>query len=345
MEKILQPSTGVDNVNVGQVATHNLRKGPFYHHLTYIVTVQKTAATAGFTSAVLSDALAQIEVRVNTEAKRTFLAQELDTIQQAWSPNYGAIALDGIGNDLITAVPDVVVGANTTRTTTVLFTIYFSEASRKSYVAQRFFGLPTLWKNADGSTYATADIQIALKIPAGVVTNPTIRCEEFIDFASGPRLKVLANGTPDYTSAAVLPMVNFWRINKNYSATEFSITDWGNVKGKLQQITLFGQAADYLTKFKLKADNVVKRDTTKVSNDQLNLKYEWDFPIPTLTAPYDKANVTHIALDTSDDITDWLDFNAYNSIELALVLNQAAAANKAVYAIVQAYDLINLPAN
>jgi len=356
MEKILQPSSGVDNVGLGQTATHNFRKGPSYHHMTYIVTIGKTALTAGFTSPTLSDALGALEVRINTETKRSLKAIELDTIQQAWSPNFAVIQLDGIGNDLITAIPDVVTTGSTAsdgyapsgtipinstrRVSTFLFTIYFAEAFRTSYVAQRFFALPTLWPNGK-----TVDVQVALNVPnnAGIAA-PTIRAEEFIDFTKGPHQKTLANGAPDTASPAVLPMVNFWAINKNYSATDFSITDWGNVRGKLQQISLFGQAADYLTKYKLKADNVPKRDTTKVSNDQLNQKYEWDFPIPNITAPYDKANVTHIALDTSDDVTDWLNFDNYGSIELAMTLNQVAATNKVVRAIVQAYDVYILPA-
>lgn len=340
MEKILQPSTGIDNVGVGNQWTHNLRKGPFYHHVTYIGTLTKTAATAGFTSPTLADFIGLLEVRVNTEARRVIQAMELDTIQQAWGSVYAAVATDGIANDLITAAQDVVAGGNTTRTTTFQFTIYFTEPWRNSYVAQRFFGLPTLWPSGQ-----TVDIQVAAKTPANaLITNIVIRAEEFVDFAKGPHLKTLANGQPDTTSPAILPMVNFWRLNKNYSGTDFSITDWGSVAGKLQQVSIFGQANDFLTKFKLLGDNIVKRDTTKARNDQLNVTYEFDYPIPTLTAPYDKANVTHIALDVSDDVTDWFQFDQYKNVELALTLNQAAAANKVLYAIVQAYDVIQLPA-
>ena len=354
MEKILQPSTGVQNVAIGQQATHNLRKGPFYHHVTYFVTVWKTALTAGFTSATLQDALAAIEVRVNTTARRSFLAIELEAIQGAYGTNFLTTASDNLLNDGITAQADTVnaTGANingpggvippasTQRPTTFEFTIYFSEPSRNSYTARRFFGLPTSWK-----TGKTVDIQIALSVPANAgISNPIITAEEFIEFTTGPHLKSLANGQPDTTSPEVLPFVHFWRIPANYAANVFSITDWGNVAGQLQQISVFGQNNDFLQSFKLKADNVTKRDTTKGRNDRLCERYDWNAPVPTLPAPYNQPNVTHIALDVSDDVTDWLNFNAYKNVELAFQLSQAAAANKAVVAIVQAYDLYQLPA-
>ena len=353
MEKILQPSTGVNNVGMGLTATHNLRKGPFYHHVTYFLTVYKTAATAGFTSATLKDALGLCEVRVNTTTRRAFLAMELEAIQQSYGANFATVATDNILNDGVTAQADIVnatgVDMNgpggvihdgqTQRPTTFEFTIYFSEPSRDSYTARRFFGLPTSWK-----TGKTVDIQIALSIPntAGI-TMPVITSEEFIEFTFGPHLKSLADGTPDTTTPEVLPFVHFWRLNRDYAANQFSITDWGNVSGKLQQVSLFGQDGDSVTKLVMKADNVTKRDSTKNRMDRLARRYDWNQPSPTLVAPYDSANVTHLALDVSDDVTDWLAFNAYKNVELAITLAQAAAANKAMIAIVQAYDIYQLP--
>jgi hypothetical protein len=367
MDKIVQPSTGVNNVGLGQVATHNLRKGPRYHHVTYVVTVAKIAVTAGFTSPKLQDILDVVETRVASQAKRSCKAIELDTMQQAWGGvEYGYTAIDNIQNDLITpfagdgataqgagfdykntsGVTQVVNGVNvpnnsTMRLTTFLFTVYFAEPWRLTYTSRLFFAIPTSW--ATGKTIA---IQNALTLlNPGNLYNPVVRAEELIDMAQGPFAKTLANGQPDLTSGEVFPMVNFWPINKNYGATQFTIgaADWGNVSGKLQQISLFGQVGDTLQKFKLLADNTPKRDTTKTANDGLNQKYEWDAPIPTLTAPYDNTNVTHIALDFSDDVTDWLNFDAYNDVELQLTLTAANAANKSMRAIVQAYDIVTVP--
>ena len=352
MEKVLQPSSTVENVGIGQVATHNLRKGPFYHHLTYYVTVWKTAATAGFTSATLADALDTLEVRINTQARRTIKAIELDTIQTAWGGIFATVATDYLLNDAITidnggadrVNGNALGGANingpggvippqsTQRPTTFEFTIYFGEPWRKSYSAERFFGLPTSW-----ATGKTVDVQVALKVPTpGYTSVPQIRCEEFIDFATGPHLKALANGKPDTTTQEVLPFVHYWRINKNYSATQFSITDWGNTSGKLQQISLFAQVGDALQKYTVKGDGTTKRDTTKFGNDNLNYRYDWGVGVY-------NANVTHIAGDVSDDVVDWFQFNLYRNFELALTLSQAAAGNKNIVAIVQAYDVITLP--
>jgi hypothetical protein len=47
MFKIRQPSSAVDNVILGQVATHELVRGPSYHDVTYNCTITKTGATAG----------------------------------------------------------------------------------------------------------------------------------------------------------------------------------------------------------------------------------------------------------------------------------------------------------
>lgn len=338
MEKILQASTGVVNVGIGQQCTHNLRKGPFYHHLTYYVTITKTAATTGFTSATLADAIGAIEVRVNTEAKRSFLAIELEAIQQAWGAIYATKQYDQLGNDMLTTIADTISGGNTTRTTTFEFNIYFCEPWRDSYTARRFFGLPTAW--ADGKT---VDIQIAIKTPTtGYTSNPVIRCDEFLEFTLGPTA-VPKGAAAGSKPVDVLPMVNFWRINQNYSASQLQINQWGSTKGQLQQISIFGQANDYLQTYVLKCDNVPKRQTTKIGNDNLSNRYDWQASNNTLATPYDPLNVTHIAADVADDPMDWINYDAYKSVELDLTLSQAAAANKNLVLIVQAYALYVIP--
>jgi len=366
MDKVFQLSTGVDNVGLNQVATHDLRKGPFYHSVEYIITVTKIALTAGFTSPTLAQVIGLVELSVNTQTRRSCLAVELDTIQTAYGAEFGVVATDNLLNDLFSTTPNyatygVASGAgydyvntsggtqvvnglnvpnlNTLRITTFKFTVYFSEPWRSSYTAKRIFGLPTSWPG--GQTIDT-QIRLSLLASAGINT-PVIRATEFIDFTKGPHAKSLPTGGPDTTSAAILPMINIWTVGKNYSGTTLAVTTWGNVSGKLQQVSIFGQAGDYVQKLKLLADNTIKRDFTKVENDGLNQMFDWNRPIPTLTAPYDNANVTHLALDVSDDPTDWLAFSSYNSVELDLQLSQAAAANKNLRLICFAYDTLILP--
>ena len=104
MFKKFKPSSPVKNVVLGQVATHDLDVGKNYKALQYVVTVTKTAATAGFASASLADALGLIVLKVGTVAKRQATASQIDAIQTRWKANLAAKAYDGVGNDLVTAV-------------------------------------------------------------------------------------------------------------------------------------------------------------------------------------------------------------------------------------------------
>jgi len=325
MYKIPQQSSPVTNVIQGQNAIHRLAPGPRYHQIRYIITALYTAATAGFASAKLGQVIGIVQTKVNTKTVREILATELDKIQTDWSPNLAVKAIDGIANDLQTAVADVVAGGNTARTTTFIFTTHFAEPTRDSYKARQAFALPTSWSNGK-----TVSVEQWLNVLATAgISNVVIRAEEVIDTVLGQYSK-----PNDPTSAIVLPMTHFFRSPEIYTSTKLQIRDWP-FTGVLQQMSIFsayfydGATADNVAHALLKADGVVKWDQDAATMDNMNQDYGWNFGA--FTAP-----VKHISADFDDDPTSAFPFNAYKTVELTLTLAQATA-NKSLVIVSQVW--------
>jgi len=324
MFKITQDSSPVTNVIAGQNAIHRLTPGPRYHQCRYIITVVKTALTAGFASPALSDAIGVVLLKVNTKAVREALASQIDKIQTDWSPNLAAKQYDGVANDLVTLAPDVVnatggvvngIPANSTqRTTTFVFTYHFAEPSRDSYRARQAFALPTSWSNG-----LTVNVEIWLAVLANAaLSGQVIRAEEVIDTVQGGYAKKLANGQPDTTSKPVLPLTHWFRQPEIYTSTKFQTRDWP-FSGVLQQQTIFCAAnGDNVNQILVKADGTVKIQASKKTLDQNNIDYGWN--PASITAP-----VAHIAYDFDDDPTSAFPFDAYKVVELTIILAQATA--------------------
>jgi hypothetical protein len=319
MYKIPQQSSPVTNVVQGQNAIHRLAAGPRYHQIRYIITALYTAATAGFVSASLGQVIGIVQTKVNTKTVREILATELDKIQTDWSPNLAVKAIDGIANDLQTAVADVVAGGNTARTTTFIFTTHFAEPTRDSYKARQAFALPTSWSNGK-----TVSVEQWLNVLATAgITNVVIRAEEVIDTVLGSYAGRLANGQQDPASAIVLPMTHFFRSPEIYTSTKLQIRDWP-FTGVLQQMSVFSAAnGDNVAHALLKADGVVKWDQDAATIDSMNRDYGWNYLA--FTAP-----VKHLAMDFDDDPTSSFPFNAYRTVELTLTLAQATANSSLV---------------
>jgi hypothetical protein len=314
MFKLPQQSSPVTNVIQGQNAIHRFAPGPRYHQIRYIITALKTAATAGFTSAKLSDVIGVVLTKVNTKTVREALASQIDKMQTDWSSSLAVKAIDGIANDLQTAVADVVAGGNTARTTTIIFTTHFAEPCRDSYKARQAFALPTSWSNGK-----TVSVEQWLQVLATAgISNVVIRAEEVIDTVQGAYAKKLANGQYDTASAIVLPMTHFFRQPEIYTSTKLQIRDW-SFSGVLQQLSIFGAGnGDNVAHVLLKADGVVKWDQDAATIDAMNQDYGWNFGNFT-------AAVKHLAMDFDDDPTSAFPFDAYKTVELTVTLSQATA--------------------
>ena len=324
MFKINQQSSPVTNVVAGQYAIHRLNPGPRYHQLRYIATVTKVGLIAGLAyQPTLPDALGAVLLKVNTKTIREALATEIDKIQSDWSANLAVRVFNGIGNDLVTVVNDTinntggVVGGvpaySQVRTTTFVFTLHFAEPTRDSYRARQSFALPTSWSNGK-----TVNVEVWLQVANNAgVSAPVIRAEETIDTVQGAYAGKTATGAPDTTSAITLPVTHWYRQPEVYTSTKLQIRNWPFV-GVLQQTTILCNNGDNVATAQVKADGVIKVDMSKITLDTVNEDYGWN--VGNFTAP-----VTHLAFDFDDDPASAFPFNAFKTVEVALVLTQATA--------------------
>lgn len=256
MFKKFKPSSPVKNVVLGQVATHDLDVGKNYKALQYVVTVTKTAATSGFASATLADALGLIVCKVGTVTKRQATATQIDAIQTRWHKNLAVKAYDGVGNDLVTAVPDVVAGGNTTRTTTFVFTLNLAEPARDNFATRDLFSWPTVWASG-----RKVQISVELTLPANAgIANPVIRANECFDY----KLGMVVNGQD------VMPITHWYLDPQGYAGLNFLLRDWP-YQGVLQQLTVFSPAgsADYVGTVELTGDDDIKVKAAKAELDKL----------------------------------------------------------------------------
>ena len=342
--KTRQKSSPVVNVVLGQVATHDLNSGPRYHGIRYICTITKTAATGGFTSAQLADVLGLITVNVNNSPVRTHLATELNAVQTKWHTNLAAKQYDGLANDLLTAVADVVAGGNTTRTTTWVLDLWLMDPSRDSYTSRQAFAWPTQWVNAAGQVVQQVAVQIQLAVPANAgMATPIIRAEETFDFVNGPYAKTItgANGlrTPDYTSNRIMPVTFWYRQPETYAGTALVIKKFPFSVGSLQQTTVFCQAGDDVGTMQVKIANQIVFDRSKISNDDDNQSFDWNpsYGAGTAGVNYLNADMFDCAFDYNDDPTTALPQAALSQLEYDVNLTQAAAGNKTIYFVSQVY--------
>jgi hypothetical protein len=317
MFKKFKPSSPVKNVVLGQVATHDLDVGKNYKALQYVVTVTKTAATAGFASASLSDALGLVVLKVGTVAKRQATAAQIDAIQTRWKANLAAKAYDGVGNDLVTAVADVVAGGNTTRTTTFVFTVNLAEPARDNFATRNLFSWPTLWASG-----RKVQITAELSVPANAgIANPIIRANECFDYTLGP----VVNGQD------VMPITHWYLDPQGYAGLNFLLRDWP-FQGIVQQVTVFSPdgSADYVGTFELSGDDDIKFKGAKAEVDKLYDDYGFnDAGI--------QAGMFDLVFDFTDDPSDALDMTKFKTFQMALTLTAAAAGNKTLNIVSQVY--------
>ena len=315
--KLTANSPGISNVVLGGKATLTLDPGYRYHKVNLIVTITKTAATAGFTSAALSDALALLDMQVDSKSRRQFLATELNAIQTRWDANLAVAQIDGVANDCITAVPDVVNAPNTTRTTTFILPICFAEPFRDSYTAREAFAWPTQWASG-----RTSKIQIVASIPANVgIANPVMRATHVYDTVLGPTI----NGTD------AMPITHWYRDSETYSGTNVPIQQFPFKTGSLQQVNIFCPAGDDIATYQVKGDKNVLREGTKADADNDNNNYGWN-------AAAVNADRFDLASDFDDDPMGGFLPSSFGTFRLLLTLTQAAAPNKNLILIEQVYQ-------
>ncbi|MEI7807959.1 MAG: hypothetical protein WCJ07_05695 [Verrucomicrobiota bacterium] len=321
MLKLNQPSSPVLNVIAGQNATLDLNPGPRYHVIDLVATVSKTAATSGFASATLADALGLINIKVNTVSRRQHTAVELSAIQSRWGSDLAAVAFDNVANDLVTAAPDVVVSTNTTRTTTFVLSICLAEPSRDQYAVRDGFAWPTAWASG-----RRASVQLEISIPNNSgITAPVVRAMETIDYVLGSK---------NSQGQDVMPITHWYRQPETYAGTNIAIRKWP-FTGVIQQMSIFTQESDYIGLYEVKGDNQTKARNSKIGAEQLFNKYGWNSAAVA-------AGRFDLAFDFTDNPLDSLDTTQFGVFELDVTLKAAAATNKTLLIISQVYrDALN----
>lgn len=380
----MNPSTEkapeVKNVAIdSKNATLTLDSRGTYRGVFMYVTLTKTSPTAGASfDPTLSDAIGLIQLNINDKAgKRQHTAQELNEIQTTWHANLAAAYISGKDSNFNT-VADTTETDNavacTVRTGTWILRINFDEPSRDSYAAKQFFGIPTIWINAQGNQVATAKLQLQFVVPgASTVTNfvaltamatgkynlknPAWRAEIVVDDGvSGPfKGDTIANGSWQHTTATdyttpILPMTHWYRIQEAYTSTTPAILKNNQqLVGAMQQISFFsplGSGDDILTfqfKTNVTGQTVTKLDTSKTTDDLRKLDLGWNSArINTSSGDiagttWDQADVFHLAFDADDNPLNAEPFNSGMLSEFDLVLVQNTAANKQIVCMCQIY--------
>ena len=359
MLKLFRDAPPVKNVVAGQNATCDLDVGWNYHCIRLIATVTKDNATA--LEPTLDEAIGQIVLNVNKDPKRThLLASHLNSIQKAWSADLSATLYSKIGNDLKTATTDGSAGGTVQRTSTWVLDIWLTEPSRSTYTARQAFSWPTAWRNnAVGAFPAnyTSNIQVVVGTPGGAtLSDPVIRAEMMVDTRLGNVVGAAGDRTPGVigldllaqagipaapVGAPIMPISHFYNFAKTYGGTNVQIrgTEWPFNSGSLQQLSAFCQSGDDITDVAVLLDSAVRLRATKKSINQMNEAWGWNANYSTGTAGIDYvfADVLHLAFDFDDDPSSAISTATFNTLELDLLLNQAAALNKTITMAAQFY--------
>jgi hypothetical protein len=323
MQKYRAESPGVKNQTLGQKATLTMDSGPRLLLVDHIITVTKTGATAGTVfQPKVAEFLDLIDSQINKKSARQHTALELDAIQTRYSPLLSIVQYDQLANDLVTAVPDVVVGANTTRTTTFVVTTCFMEPSRDSYTAREAFAWPTKWASGKTAEVKFVYTLLATAEAAGY-SNLVMRAEHDFDNVLGP----VVNGKD------AMYVTHWYRFDEDYSSTKVTVEKWSyplDDEGQLQQLDVFSPAGDDVATFEYKGDEVVLKTGSKATIDINATRYGFN-PLGV------NADRFTLPFDYTDDPSDQLPLAKYTKHRLNLVLTQAAAQNKNLIVIAQVW--------
>jgi len=309
MIKTLKPCNALNGVLPGQTATLDLAIGPRYHFLRLQIDVPAAVSYR----ALLGHCIGLINVKLGGNVQRSFTALELDALNTLESA-YNAVSYYNVSDSNTTPADN--------KAARFILTIPFAQPWRKSYAATESFALPTVW--ADGSSVGT--FQLELFIPAKVANMPdgmTIKAFAETDDAFGP---VNAQNQP------VRNIVRFERLVIPYSgAGEFSVTTLQK-RDLVQSIHLF-QDTDAISSLKIEVDSSIKRDVTKIINDQALVERGMN-----------KAGLSaqrfDLVFDASDLPTDALPLNGVRDFKVTPTMAAAAATNKVITLISQVYGPI-----
>lgn len=305
MTSLIKRLAPLQGVGMGQTATLDLTPGPRYQNLILEGTVKPPSGD----TATLAMIFGLIKVNINGKTQRQFTGTELSALNP----------LNGVEfNVEVENVTDPGTAPAADDTIKYRVTILFGEPFRKSYAADKVMSWPTAWPG--GINVGTFQVEVAVPTTTGATLHAITAYAE-IDGELGAL---------DGAGKPIFNISKWWRQTIIYTAAgELYITTLPK-RDQYQSMHFFSQSADPITNVKIVRDGDVILDVPKKINDY-NL----------VTRGINSAAISADRLDVifdRDDLPDSaLQMNGVSEWQVILTLASAAASNKAITLITQAY--------
>lgn len=310
MDKIIQPANPVVGVAASSVATCDLMIGPRYH----AIWLELTATAAAGVTLVLADVLGLINVKINGKVQRAHKAIELNQIQTAFGSQYAAQIYNWDGG-VYTWTNGLRAGAAAAKATKFFVPIFLAEPWRKSYAAQEARAWYTAWE--DGTVLRSLQLEIEVLCAAAKVTAGTFSVNVFCETDN-------MIGPVDKVTKQPIALISKWnRLVVPYGgAGDLYITNLPR-RDVMEQVSLFNQADDDITRAIVKKDGAIIRDVYRGQNDVVLFGRD----LPVAGASEDRMDVI---FDYADLPTDGLNLNGARDLTLIATLAAANAASKLI---------------
>lgn len=305
MTKILKKMPPVEGVVPGEKATEDLPIGPRYYKFEIDATVKPDAGSV----ATVDDILGTIKLTVNGKTQREFTALEL----QALNVLNGAEFATKVFN--ITNPGNPLANGDTAK---FRLPILLGEPFRKSYSAGEVMAWPTKWTN--GATLGTFQIEFSIPDVTGYTLHD-VKVYASIDSGLG---SVDASGNP------IFNISKWYRETIIYTAAGERYVVTLPKRDQYQQMNFFTQTGDPISHIKIKRDGEEILDVDKDVNDT-------DLERFGLNAAGISADRLDVVFDRDDLPDSALPMNGVREFEVILTLAAAAAANKSITLVRQAY--------
>lgn len=290
---------------MGETATLDLTPGPRYQNITLEGTVKPPSGGV----ATLAMIFGLIKVNINGKTQRQFTGTELSALNPLNGVEFDVEVYNVTDPGTTPAVDDTI---------TYKATILFGEPFRKSYAADKVMSWPTAWPG--GVNIGTFQVEVAVPSTTGATLH-SINAYAEIDGQLG---------SVDDSGKPIFNVSKWWRQTVIYTAAgELYITTLPK-RDQYQSMHFFTQSGDPISHIKIVRDGDVILDIPKSINDN-NL----------VTRGINSAALSDNRLDVifdRDDLPDSaLNMNGVSEWQVIPTLSNAAAANKAITLITQAY--------
>lgn len=302
---LLKKTAPLEGVVAGEKATLDLPIGPRYNKVMFEATVKPAAAAV----ASLADIVGLIKLMIDGKTQREITATEMVALYLRYGAEFAVEVenLDDPGNPLAPG--------NKAR---FRFAMHFAEPWRKEYAADKVMSLPTRWTNGQ----ALRTLQFEIAIPA--VTDFTLH--NLVAYASIDNVL----GSTDDSGAPMLNLSKWYRETILYTAVGDRHIVTLPKRDLYQELNFFTQVGDPISHVKIKRDGEDILDVDKAVND-------FDLVLHGINRDAIIDDRFDVIFDKDDLPNSALLMNGVREFEVILTLANAAAANKAITLLRQAY--------